>query len=299
MQANDASRKKRGWLTGGLLVAAVVALGWYAGAHLGEPSESAPDGSTAAQAEIYEDVAGRVIGVDAEQSTVKVHHERIEGLMEAMVMDLPVAGSVSLEALQPGDAIRFDLARSDGTYEVVGIRPDEGAGDGPAPREPAQNPLHRGDRVPNLKLVDTQGNRLRLHDMDHERKVITFFYVRCPLEDFCPAQSARLSELQDDLAQSGSDVHLISLTLDSDHDDETVLAEYAERFGTDPARWTLARGVDAEAIRDLARRAGAGVQRQEDSFQIDHALVGLRVEGDRMVDRVYGLESISEMIRAM
>ncbi|MFW5925859.1 MAG: SCO family protein [Myxococcota bacterium] len=298
MGTNDASGSKRGWLTGSLIVAAVVALGWYAGTRLGDSSGSESESGPAEEGEIYEDVAGQVLGVDAEQNTVKVHHERIEGFMESMVMDLQVADSVNLESIEPGYAIRFDLAHTGDTFEVIDIRPDEAAA-GDDPRKLPDNPLDRGDRVPDLKLFDTQGNRFRLREMEAERKVITFFYVRCPLEDFCPAQSNRMRELQNELKQSGSDVHLVSLSLDSDHDDAEVLSEYAERFSVDPDRWSLAGGVDAGAVREFARRAGAGVERQDDSFQIDHALVGLRVEDDRMVDRVYGLQSIADMVRNM
>jgi protein SCO1 len=295
---------KRGWWTGGLVVAMVVAVGWYAGAHLGGSSSGGqPASGIRTEGEIYEDVAGRVMDVAPSEGILKVHHERIEGFMEAMVMDLQVADSVDLESVQRGAEIRFDLAQVDDTYKVVAIRPDERAEAGnadPTRRTRApDNPLDRGDRVPDLALFDAQGNRFQLREMREARKVITFFYVRCPLEDFCPAQSNRLAELQGELEQSGSDVHLVSLSLDSDHDDSAVLAEYARRFGADPARWTLAGGVDPGAVREFAKRVGAGVERQDDSFLIDHALVGLRVEGDRMVDRAYGLESISRMVRGM
>lgn len=300
-KASNTSGDKGRWVIGGLVVIGVVALGWYAGQRLGSPSSepsSGPDGEEGG--EIYEDVAGRVIDVDPEQSTLEVHHERIEGFMESMVMDLQVAESVSLASVEPGDAIRFDLAHTGNTYEVVGIRPDDGTGKNPAgARKTPDNPLERGDRVPDLALFDTEGERFQLREMEAERKVITFFYVRCPLKDFCPAQSNRMGELQDELERSGSDVHLLSLSLDSGHDDAEVLADYAERFGADSSRWTLAGGVDPEAVREFARRAGAGVERQEDSFEIDHALIGLRVDGDRIVDRVYGLQSIAKMVRRM
>src|SRR5690606_13290431 len=102
------------------------------------------------------------------------------------------------------------------------------------------DPLGRGDLVPDLVLLDTQGQPFRLREMKQRQKLITFFYARCPLKTFCPAQSARLARLQRHLADTGSDVHLLSLTLDAEHDRPDVLAGYAERFNADPARWTLA-----------------------------------------------------------
>jgi protein SCO1/2 len=153
--------------------------------------------------------------------------------------------------------------------------------------------------MPNLTLYDTSGRRFQLREMKSKSKRITFSYVRCLLQSYCPAQSQKLAALQHRLDKTGSDVHLVSLTLYAEHDDAKVLANYANRFNADPARWTLAGGNNPEALRRFAHRAGARVREYEDNFQIDHALVGLRVEGDRIVDRVYGLHSIAEIATVM
>jgi protein SCO1 len=294
--------RTRSWVLGGVMVALVTAGGWYAGSLLSESSDP-EEGAGEAATKVYRDIAGRVMGVDAEAGVLKVHHERIEGLMEAMVMDLKVAEWVDLGSVEAGDRIRFDLAVVRGTYEVVAVRPYEAGGSRRAQGDPRyatpEDPLGRGDLIPDLELYDQGGRSFRLRDMEQRHKLITFFYVRCPLQQFCPAQSARLRELQTELEERGSDVHLLSLSLDSDHDQADVLVEYAGRFDADPDRWTLAGGKDPEAVRDFAHRVGAGAQRQDDGFQVDHALLGLYVDGHRIVDRVYGLQSLTKMARGL
>lgn len=303
------------WFVPALVILAAVAVGWYLGSQAGSDSGESPDSNSPFPTgtdedsgsqdggEVYRDVAGRVVRVDAEQGVLRVDHEEIEGFMRAMVMDLNVADPEELEGLEPDDAILFDLVRIGETYEVVNIRrqSDEDAdpADGEVSVEPPDDPLERGDLVPDLTLVDASGEAFQLHEMEPRHKLVTFFYVRCPLETFCPAQSERLAELQSHIEDAEADLHLVSLTLDSEHDNPEILAGYADQFDADPTLWTLARSEDADAVRRFAHRAGARINQHADSYEIDHALIALRLDGNRIVDQVYGLDSMEQLVHQM
>lgn len=294
------------WLGAAIVLIAVAAVGWYLGSRTGGDASPAAASHDAASHhggahgdagfQVYRNVGARVVRIDPQHSTITLDHEAIEGFMSAMVMDLKVADTVNLQGLEPDQEIVFDLGRIDGTYKVLDIRP-AGPPQTPPQADTDEPPLGRGDRVPDLTLLDIESNAFELRDMQPRHKLITFFYARCPLKNFCPAQSARLSELQKHLEETGSDLHLVSLTLNAENDTPQVLAAYAEHFGADPGRWTLAGSKDAAAIRTFARRAGAQVQVHADESQIDHALIGLRVDGDRIVDFVYGLQAIEALVR--
>ncbi len=294
--------RTRRWFRPVLMVTVCVALGWYIGSRSGQT----PDAETSAPGEssftVYRNIGAQIVRLDPEVNSITVDHEEIPGFMRAMVMDLKVDSSVKLASFKPGDAIRFDLARVNGVYQIVYIRPaspNEETVDSTAAAVPAEPPLERGDLVPDIELINAKGEPFRLRAMAPRRKVITFFYARCPLKDFCPAQAERLAELQKFLASSGSDVHLLSLTLDGEHDGPDILSGYAERFGADPARWTLAGSKHPEQIRSFADRAGGEVRKHADGKSIDHALIAVRVDGDRIVDRVYGLAAIEKLLRQM
>ncbi len=230
-----------------------------------------------------------------------VDHEPIDGFMPAMVMDLPLADPREVGRFSAGDEVIFDLVQIGGEYRAVMLREGNGAG-GLAVAQDDHAPvasLGPGDLVPDLELYDPSGERFHLREMEPRHRVITFFYVRCPLQDYCPTQSLRLSQLQRQMAESPTEVHLVSLTLDAEHDRPEVLADYANRFQADSERWTLAGADDAEAVRDFAHRAGGRITRHEAQGQIDHALIGLRVDGDRIVDVVYGLDAIESMVMTM
>ena len=303
---NDNPRNR--WMVPLGLVLIVAGLGWYIGSRTADNNDT--DEPATAQGGVYRDVAGQIVRLNPEDDSITVDHEEIPGFMRAMVMDLKVAERRELRGLEPGDAIRFDLVHLEGTYQIVNIRPrdiddDEGGGGdgrgggGGGGGGGEQSALGPGDNVPDLELVNAHGQRFRLHELQPRHKLITFFYARCPIEHVCPAQSARLAQLQQHLRDAGSDLHLVSLTLDSEHDSADVLAGYAQRFDADAQRWTLASGDDPDAVRAFARAAGARVQRHDDSFEIDHALVALRVDGTRIVDRVYGLDAMQRLVRGM
>lgn len=299
---NDLRRKSiRPWVRGAALLAVAILIGWFLGTRLG--GDDSPDPAIAAGeggSQIYRDVGGRIVRVAPEDGVMTVDHEAIGDLMPAMVMDIQLAVPNELAPFSPGDEITFDLILMDGTIQAVRLRSadgarssGEGAGDVPA------DPLGRGDLLPDLELYDAAGDVFRLSSMEPRNKVITFFYARCPLQDFCPTQSQQLARLQQRITPSEDAVHLVSLTLDAENDTPALLAEYAERFRADPARWTIAGGDDGEAIRRFAHRAGARIQRDESGPWIDHALIALRVDGDRIVDFVYGLEAMEALVEAM
>ncbi|MCC7348956.1 MAG: SCO family protein [Phycisphaerales bacterium] len=291
--------RRIGWI---IAVGVVAAVGWYIGSRGNKPTDVVPTSRPVEKTGIYRDIAGRIVRLSPELGSITLDHDEIPGFMRAMVMDLKVAAHVSLSAFQPDDEVVFDLARIDGTYQIVRLVHASGMKRTPATvstADPDEPPLDRGDLVPDLALIDSHGKRFQLRQMKPANKVITFFYTRCPLQNFCPAQTKRLSELQKFLDESGSDLHLLSLTLDAEHDGTELLAAYAGQFNVDPSRWTLAGSEDPESIRRFARRAGAQIQVQPGDYQIDHALIALRIDGNRIVDRVYGLTAIEQLLRNM
>ncbi|MCC6239898.1 MAG: SCO family protein [Phycisphaerales bacterium] len=291
------------WVVPLVLLVIVAVAGWYIGKQSrsdDQPSQNQPQPQ--AEFKVYRNISAKVVRIDPELHSITLDHEEIPGLMGAMTMDMKADPSVALDDCKPGDKVMFDLARVSGLYQIVSIRP---APDKPATQESgeeatlAEPPLEPGDLVPDLSLVNTAGEPFQLRDLKSKRKVITFFYARCPLQEFCPAQSLRLAELQKYLNENNSDIHLVSLTLNAEFDTPSVLADYARRFKVDPQRWTLAGSENPEEIRRFANRAGAQAKLQDNGNQVDHALIALRVDGDRIVDRVYGLDAIEKLLRKM
>lgn len=102
--------------------------------------------------------------------------------------------------------------------------------------------------VPAFTLVERSGRRITHEDLRGSVWVANFMYTECT--DTCPTQSLQLQRLQNDFATS-SDLRLVSITVDPQHDTPEVLSRYAERHGADPRRWLFVTG-DTRAIYCLA-----------------------------------------------
>ena len=191
-------------------------------------------------------VDGIVVAVDAANGTMLVSHRPIARYMGAMMMPFRVEDVHELAGLYPGARIQFELAVGKDRSIARHVR-RSGGGDAeiPAPKEK----LAIGDRLPDFQLTDQEGRMLRAADLRGKVLAIDFIYTRCPLPDVCPRLGANFATLGRRFAEAlGSDLMLLSVTVDPDFDTPTVLAAYAKRWAADSRGWRFLTG-------DVARLA--------------------------------------------
>src|SRR5262249_51220814 len=113
-----------------------------------------------------------------------------------------------------------------------------------------------GAGVPDFELIDQSGAPLRLRDLDGKIVAVDFIYTRCPLPDVCPRLSANFAQLQRRFAgRMGTDLVLLSITIDPQYDTPEVLAKYAKIWGAKLAGWRFLTG-SAEEVQRVAARLG-------------------------------------------
>jgi cytochrome oxidase Cu insertion factor (SCO1/SenC/PrrC family) len=105
----------------------------------------------------------------------------------------------------------------------------------------------RFGEVKPFELVDQAGRTVTLDTLRGRPWIAAFTFTRCTGP--CPSIYANMRHLQDDLA--GSDVRLVSFSVDPLHDTPEVLARHAEALGADTARWWFLTG-DLEALRRVS-----------------------------------------------
>jgi cytochrome oxidase Cu insertion factor (SCO1/SenC/PrrC family) len=134
-----------------------------------------------------------------------------------------------------------------GVLAFVLLRRDQGPGGGPAAREPV--PVLAA--LPDFVLTDQAGQEFGSDRLAGHIWVGTFIFTRC--QATCPAQTATMAQLQGRLrgSQYHDLVHLVSISVDPDHDTPTVLSEYAARHEADPRIWHFLTGP-ADDVRDLS-----------------------------------------------
>jgi protein SCO1/2 len=89
-----------------------------------------------------------------------------------------------------------------------------------------------------FRLTERSGRAVSSADLSGRVWVASFVFTHCPLS--CPRITSVMKGLQGKLA--GTDVQLVSLTVDPDRDTPEVLAEYARRYGADAGRWWFLSG---------------------------------------------------------
>jgi protein SCO1/2 len=102
--------------------------------------------------------------------------------------------------------------------------------------------------VPKFQLTNQDGQPFGSAQLNGKIWIADFIFTMC--SGPCPMISSRMSELQKPLEKS--DVHLVSVSVDPEHDTPTILRGYAEKLQARPGRWDFLTGSRA-AIYDLSR----------------------------------------------
>jgi protein SCO1/2 len=133
------------------------------------------------------------------------------------------------------------------------------AGSGAAPAAAAESALTRSVReyaVPAVRLVRQDGKDVSLPDeMDDGRPVVlNFIFTTCT--SICPMLSSAMAQFERRLGAEAGEVHLMSISIDPEHDTPDRLVEYAQRFhagrewqhytGTLAASLTVQRAFDVD-----------------------------------------------------
>jgi protein SCO1/2 len=149
-------------------------------------------------------------------------------------------------------------------------------------------------KLPNVVLVDQIGRNLNLErDLLHNRIVaIQFIYTRCTV--VCPLLGYQFASLRRALAErAGSQVELISISVDPAQDTPQRLAAWAKRYG-DGAGWTQITG-ESTAINAVLKAFEAFSPDIEDHTSL--ILIGNPDKGHWQ--RLAGTASLEELLRAI
>ena len=153
--------------------------------------------------------------------------------------------------------------------ELVIVKPAvplPGAPPAAPPREPQP-----GDPVPDVELVDQDGQSARARLLPGQALALTFVFTRCPMPDFCPFLMAGFARVHETLAADAAlarETALLTVSFDVVYDTPAVLRAYGLPFQkTKPpfTHWRLASG-SLEEVRRLGAALGLDFHEEERSF---------------------------------
>jgi len=114
-----------------------------------------------------------------------------------------------------------------------------------------QPPMDVLESTPAFQLTDQSGGDFVSQSLAGHVTLLDFIYTHCT--DACPLLSATFQEAQRKLAEDkllGSQVMLVSLSVDPQRDTPPVLAEYGQQFQANPRAWKMLTG-DWDQVYDV------------------------------------------------
>ncbi len=256
------------------------------------------------------DVRGIVRELRVAEKEVVVRHEEIPGYMAAMTMPFPVRSMAELAGLKVGDQVAFRLhvtatnSHSDAFVVVsnapAAVPPGVVLNDTNAFSLYADVPeLKRGDTLPDYAFTNQFGNAFHLREYRGKVLVFNFIFTRCPLPDFCPRASSGIADTMRLLKSRPSvpgNWRMLSLSFDPVADTPEVLKQYGERFGCDPAYWTIGTGA-FDQLQPLGSHFGLYFARNVTPDNQNHNLRTVVVDAQgRVSDILVGKDWTPEML---
>src|SRR5262245_55863179 len=106
--------------------------------------------------------------------------------------------------------------------------------------------------APDFKLIDLNGQPVTLKQFHGKAVLAAFFFTTC--NGTCPATTARLAKVQEELARHSAlkdRVQLLSISIDPERDTPEKLRGYMRLYDVDPRNWTFITGAVGDVRRTL------------------------------------------------
>jgi cytochrome oxidase Cu insertion factor (SCO1/SenC/PrrC family) len=145
-------------------------------------------------------------------------------------------------------------------------------------------------KIPNARVSDQDGKQLDFYtDLIKGKTVaINFIFTTCTAS--CPPLTATFRKVQQNAAERGLRLQLISISVDPTVDTPERLHAFAEKFNAGPG-WTFVTG-DKSEIDSLLQGLGAAVANKNDHTP----MIMIGNDGADYWTRAYGLSSPSQLV---
>ena len=139
--------------------------------------------------------------------------------------------------------------------------------------------------IPAFKLLDSNGDQTDQTVLEGQYTVLDFFYTSCPL--ICPTMSAAMKQVQDETA--GTNLKLMSVSIDPEVDTPDTIKQYSEGFKADPDRWRFLTGdIDTISLMLMGIGFDIGSLNTDEGFRnIDHPATLILLGPDRHVLKLF------------
>jgi protein SCO1/2 len=151
-------------------------------------------------------------------------------------------------------------------HYLIGMRDVIQVSASATPGPQATAPPSKGDAlIPSL--VDQNGRSFTLASLHGEPAIVTFVSAHCT--DACPLINAQFAAAARVLKRRGSPAHLVTITLDPEHDPPSLMRAMARQFGADARTWLVASGTPPN-VNAVAREFGVVAIAGKSGYREEH-----------------------------
>jgi cytochrome oxidase Cu insertion factor (SCO1/SenC/PrrC family) len=145
----------------------------------------------------------------------------------------------------------------------------------------------------DLPVTEMGGGASTLGDQISGKQVVVLNFIFTTCTTICPVQTATLAQVQRQLGEQASDVKMISISIDPEHDTPSRLREYSEQFRAGP-QWQFLTGSISEMI---------SVQKAFHAYhgaKMNHRpLTFIKPPSDDRWTRLEGMASAADIVNAL
>jgi len=144
--------------------------------------------------------------------------------------------------------------------------------------------------VPDIMLVNQDGAKVSLRTLFSSKEVIMIDFIFTTCTTICPVLSAGFSNFQKRIGPDSKNVHLVSISIDPEHDTPKKMKEYLRRYDAKPG-WDFLTGTkkDIKKVLDALNAYTA-----DKMYHLPLAL--LHSSADNRWIRIYGLIGTSDLV---
>lgn len=144
--------------------------------------------------------------------------------------------------------------------------------------------------MPDVVLINQDGAKVHMKDLLQSNKpvILDFIYGTCTT--ICPILSTSFTNLQKNLEGAPQKVHLVSISIDPEHDSPKVMKEYLKRYRAKPG-WDFLTGSRAD-IDKVMHAFNAYIPDKMSHFP----LTLIEDKGSKKWIRIYGLMGSSDLL---
>jgi protein SCO1 len=117
-----------------------------------------------------------------------------------------------------------------------------------AVRKDIPEPLQVLGTVPEFSLTNQLGEPFGSRELEGKAWIANFIFTRCPT--VCPAFTAKMAEVRHRSRGLGNAIHLVSFSVDPEHDTPETLLAYAKKSKSSPGVWSFLTGP-MEAVKEV------------------------------------------------